>query len=73
MFLLGSAFKCIYIFFSPLLLAALFTAICKAYSVNHFAFWHFFFLGMLLLPVSCTMSQPLSIDHQAFCLSDLDL
>ena len=25
-------------------------------SDNHFAFLHFFFLGMILIPVSCTMS-----------------
>ena len=35
---------------------SLFTAICKASSVSHFAFLHFFFLGMVLIPVSCTMS-----------------
>ena len=48
-----------YIFpFSPLLFTSLlFTAICKASSDNHFAFLHFFFLGMVLLPVSCTMSR----------------
>ena len=26
-------------------------------QINHFAFLHFFFLGMVLLPVFCTMSQ----------------
>ena len=35
----------------------LFTAICKPSADSHFAFLHFFFLGMVLLPVSCTMSQ----------------
>ena len=34
----------------------LFTAICKASSDSHFAFSHFFFLGMVLITVSCTMS-----------------
>ena len=34
----------------------LFTAICKASSDNHFAFLHFFFLGMVLIPVSYAMS-----------------
>ena len=44
-------------FLSPLPFASLlFTAICKAPSDNHFAFLHFFFLGMVLIPVSCTMS-----------------
>jgi len=33
-----------------------FTAICKASSDNHFAFLHFFFLGMVLIPASCTIS-----------------
>ena len=33
-----------------------FLGICKASSNNHFAFLHFFFLGMVLIPVSCTMS-----------------
>ena len=32
-------------------------AICKASSDSYFAFLHFFFLGMVLFPVSCTMSQ----------------
>ena len=35
----------------------LFSAICKASSDNHFAFLHFFFLTMVLITVSCTMSQ----------------
>ena len=34
----------------------LLSAICKASSNNHFAFLHFFFLGMVLIPVSCPMS-----------------
>ena len=34
----------------------LFTAICKASSDSHFAFLRFFFLGMVLIPVSCTVS-----------------
>ena len=40
----NSAFKWVYLSFSPLLLACLlFSAICKAPSENHFAFLHFFF------------------------------
>ena len=35
----------------------LFTAICNASSDNHFAFLHFFFMGMVLIPVSYTMSR----------------
>ena len=33
------------------------TAICKASSGSHFVFLHFFLLGMVLIPVSYTMSQ----------------
>ena len=52
------AFKWVYLSFSPLLFASLFfTAICKASSDSYFAFLHFFFLGMVLIPVSCTMSR----------------
>ena len=53
----NSAFKWVYLFYSPLLFAPLlFTAICKASSDSHFAFLHFFSMGMVLIPVSCTMS-----------------
>ena len=53
----NSAFRWVYLSFSPLLLASLlFSAICKASSDNHFAFLHFFFLGMVLITASCTMS-----------------
>src|SRR5574337_1080488 len=34
-----------------------FSSFCKASSASHFAFLHFFFLGMVLIPVPCTMSQ----------------
>ena len=54
----NSAFKWIYLSFSPLLFASLlFTATCKGSSGSHFAFLHFFFLRMVLIPVSCTMSR----------------
>ena len=40
----------------PLPLASLlYSAICKAYSDNHFAFLHYFFFGMVLVTASCTM------------------
>ena len=46
-----------YFSFSPLLFTSLlFTAICKASSDSHFAFLHFFFFEMVLIPVSCTVS-----------------
>ena len=52
------AFKWEYLSFSPLLFASLlFTAICKTFSDSRFAFLHFFFSGMVLIPVSYTMSQ----------------
>ena len=35
----------------------LFKAICKASPDSHFAFLHFFSMGMVLIPVSCTMSR----------------
>ena len=34
-----------------------FAAICKDSSDSRFAFLHFFSMGMVLIPVSCTMSQ----------------
>ena len=53
----NSAFRCFYPF-SPLLFTSLlFTAICKASSDSYFAFLHFFFSGMVLIPVFCTMSR----------------
>ena len=52
----NSAFQWVYLSFSPLAFASLFSAICKTYSDNHFAFLHFFFLGMVLITASCTMS-----------------
>ena len=67
----NSAFRWVYLSFSPLLLASLLsTAICKASSNSHSAFWHFFFLGMVMLPVSCTMSWT-SVYSSSGTLSDL--
>ena len=67
-FLWNSAFKWEYLSFSPLLFASLlFTAICKASSGSHFAFLHFFSMGMVLIPVSCTMSRT-SIHSSSGCL-----
>ena len=48
----------------------LFSAMCKASLDNHFAFLHFFFLGMVLIPVSCIMSWT-SIHSSSGTLSDL--
>ena len=49
----------------------LFPAICKASSDSHFAFLHFFFLGMVLTPSPVQCHEPPSIVHQALYLSDL--
>ena len=60
--LCNSAFKWVYLSFSPLIFASLlFTAICKVSSDSHFAFFQFFILGMVLIPDSCTMHESLSI------------
>ena len=68
----NSAFKRVYLSFFPLHFASLlFTATCKAPLENHFAFLHFFFLGMVLITASCTMSQTSVHSFQAPCLSDL--
>ena len=48
---------CIQMSISFLFTSLLFTAICKASPDSHFAFLHFFSMGMVLIPVSCTMSQ----------------
>ena len=69
----NSAFKWVYLSFSPLPLASLlFSAIFKASLDNYFAFLHFFFLGMVLITNSCTMLQiSVSIVLQALSLSNL--
>ena len=67
----SSAFKWVYLSFSPLLFTSLlFTAICKASPDSHFAFLSFSFLGMVLIPVSCTMSRT-SVCSSSGTLSDL--
>ena len=54
----NSAFRCLYLSFSSLLFASLlFTAICKPSPDSHFAFLHFFSMGMVLIPASYTMSR----------------
>ena len=59
----NSAFKWPYLSFSPLLFASLLVSafffplppFCKASSDSHFAFLHFLFKGMVLIPASCTV------------------
>ena len=61
-----SAFRWVYLSFSLYpFTSLLYSAICKASSENHFAFLHFFSLGMVLIIVSHKML------HWAICLSDL--
>ena len=57
----NSAFRWVYLSLSPWpFICILLSAICKASSDNHFAFLHFFFLGMVLLPVVHSSSGTLS-------------
>ena len=61
--------KWVYLSFSPFPFSSLlFIAICKASSDNHFAVLDFFFLGMVLITASCTVSSTV---FQALCLSGL--
>ena len=67
----NSSFRWVYLCFPPLPFTSLvFSAICKASSDSYFAFLLFFFLGMVLITASCTVSWT-SIVLQALCLSDL--
>ena len=67
----NSPFRCLYLSFYPLLFTSLlFTAICKSSPDSHFAFLHFFSMGMVLIPVSCTMSRT-SFHSSSGTLSDL--
>ena len=67
----NSAFRWVYLYFSPLSFTSLlFSDICKASSDNHFAFLYFFFLGMVLNTASCTMSRT-SVHSSSGTLSDL--
>ena len=66
----NSSFKWVHLSFSPLpFMSLLFTAICKASSDNHFTFFHYFLLGMVLITASCTMSQT-SVHSSLSTLSD---
>ena len=67
----NSALRWIYLSFSLFPFASpLFLAICKASSDNHFSFLHFFFLVMVLIAASCTVSQT-SAHNSSGALSDL--
>ena len=56
--------------FSYLSFSLLFTAILKASSDSHYAFLHFFFLGIVLITASCTMLWT-SAHSSSGTLSDL--
>ena len=61
----NSAFKWVYLSVSPLPFTSfLFSVICKVFSDNHFAFLHFFFLGMVLIPgqYSYGIQSPAMVD-----------
>ena len=47
------------------------SAICTPFSDNHFAFLHFFFFGMVLVPTSCTILWTSFIVIQVVCLSSV--
>ena len=52
----NSAFSWVHLSLFPLPFAFLLSsAICKASSVHHFAFLHFFFFGIVLVSASCKM------------------
>ena len=56
MLFFGTLHSDAHIFPFLLCFSLLFTAICKASPDSHFAFLHFFSMGMVLIPVSCTVS-----------------
>ena len=56
--------------FSPLPSLLFFSQLFVFSSDNHFAFLHFFFLGMVLIPASCTVSWT-SVHTSSGTLSDL--
>ena len=65
------ASRWVYLSFAPWCITSVtFLAICKACSDNHFAFIHLFFLGMVLIKASRTMSQ-MSFHSFSGTLSDL--
>ena len=68
----NSACKWVYLSFSPLVFASLlYTATCNASSDSHLDILHFFFLRMVLIPVSCTMSW-ITFHSSSGTLSDPD-
>ena len=68
----NSAFSWVYFSVCPLpFTSLLFSAMCKvSLERNHFALLHFFFLGMVLMTASCTISRT-SVHISSGTLSDL--
>ena len=69
----NSAFKCIYLSFSPLpFISLLFSTIfIRPSQTTVLPFLHFFFLGMVLITASCSMSWTSIHSSLGTCLSDL--
>ena len=57
--------------FSFIFASFLFPVISKASSDSHFAFLHFSSMGVVLIPVYCTMLRTSIHSYQALCLSDV--
>ena len=53
-------------FFSFAFCFSFFSGIFQASSDNQFAFLHFFFLGMVLITASCTMSCDIVQEHLSY-------
>ena len=54
----NSAISWVYLSLCPLpFTSVLFSTVCKALSDNHFAFFHLFFFGVVLVIASCTVLQ----------------
>ena len=65
----NSAFRWFSLSFSPLPFVSLFSAICKTSLDNHFAFLHFFLLGMVLITTFCALLWT-SVHNSSGTLSD---
>ena len=67
----NSAFRLVYLSFSPLCFAFLLSSgICKASSESYFVLLNFFFLGMVLITTSCSVLH-ISIHSSSGTVSDL--
>ena len=69
----NSAFSGVLSFPSSLFTSLLSSAICKVSADNHFAFLHFFFFGMVLFTISCTIVQTEVLQAQSARSNPLNL